>query len=67
MTEKESAHANFADFAGIDESEPMSHNEAVGVDSNATPIQEIVSLDAKRPLEYAENNLFCVCGTERTK
>lgn len=37
MTEKESAHANFADFAGVDESEPMGNNED-DVASNSAPI-----------------------------
>lgn len=43
MTEKESAHTNFADFASVDESEPMGHNETVDA-SNSTSVSERVCL-----------------------
>lgn len=41
MTEKESAHANFADFAGVDESEPISNIEGAIVPSASTPISDM--------------------------
>lgn len=43
MTEKESAHDNFADFSGVDQSEPMDNADAY-VASASTPISDMVSV-----------------------